>query len=219
MVKRETPIEPAGGLRWEYLARRTLGAAGRRFFWSFSVCAGLVFLSTALLFSPVFPVLSIRIPNGGLVLAAPGLSVREACILAVKRKSVGVEFSVSYTHSVNKSRVWDTWQIVDDGQLRLISSRFSAYGAGIPEPEEGQHFLVLEDSYVIEGFDLVQPSFRLFVGRIADHALEVSGQRILLKDIVPPGTSLEIIRTNQSLYSLLSTPRGGRESGSIYPKE
>ena len=54
------------------------------------------------------------------------------------------EFVILYTHSVNKGLVRD-YYIIEDKNIVLSKTRFASYGAGIPEPEELQKFIITDD--------------------------------------------------------------------------
>lgn len=82
-------------------------------------------------------------------------------------------FCISYTHSVNKGRVHDYYDINrKNNSLVLEATHFVSYGAGIPEPEEtpGAGFRKLYNGYVIENVDRQVQRLVMAVGIIANHS-------------------------------------------------
>jgi len=111
----------------------------------------------------------------------------------------GVEFSVSYTHSVNKSPVTEYYQILDS-RIYLTALRYKTFGAGMPtEPEEAQTLRYEEDDMIIEGFARPMPYLCYSIGRIAGHALHWRGQAIRLDTLDTPGQPV--------LFSVINYPR------------
>lgn len=80
-------------------------------------------------------------------------------------------FEISYTHSVNKGRVHDIYQITGDDKLLVDETIFVSYGAGIPEPEEtiGAVFEVLDNGYRIKNLRRIVSKLTMAVGIIANH--------------------------------------------------
>ncbi len=106
-------------------------------------------------------------------------------------------FVISYTHSVNKGRVHDTYRIEEDGSLTLNETEFVSYGAGIPEPEEtpGAVFTVTDTGYVISNLKRNMNELVMAVGVIADHSIKINRngeEEIMLKNLFQPQTSLII---------------------------
>ncbi|MDO4552864.1 MAG: DUF1850 domain-containing protein [Bacillota bacterium] len=141
--------------------------------------------------------------------AVPQLSVTNGdsgAVLLSYAVEPGDTFVVGYIHSVNKSLVEDHFVITEDHRIMVESTSFVAYGAGIPEPEEGQTLTITEDAVVIDGIDRLADPYRLFVGVIADHRFSMgSGDSIHLKDLVPPQTTLIFQVERQPLWQLLTT--------------
>ncbi len=118
-------------------------------------------------------------------------------------------YEISYTHSVNKGRVHDCYQILDDDTLLLDTTIFVSYGAGIPEPEEtpGAVFNVTERGYEISNLQRKLPRFLMAVGIIANHGLTLKyangeTQYFTMTDLFAPQTSLvfEIARVSLFTY-------------------
>jgi hypothetical protein len=99
----------------------------------------------------------------------------------------GTAFSVSFTHSVNKSPVSEHY-IIKDGAVFLESLRYRAFGAGMPsEPDPGQTLRYEDGEMVIEGYDREMPYLVYFVGRQAGHVLHLEDEDIPLNEIAEPG--------------------------------
>ncbi len=87
-------------------------------------------------------------------------------------------FELSYTHSVNKGRVVDTFQILPEGSLLLKKSLFQSFGAGMEDGESGPgRFSMTGDGLLLDGIDLAMPSLVVAVGSVADHRLNIPGKR------------------------------------------
>jgi len=105
----------------------------------------------------------------------------------------GDTFDMNYMHSVNRSRVTDHFVITDDYQIKVESTDFSAYGAGIPEPEGGQTITLYDDHVTIDGLDRLVDPYRFFVGTIADHNITICDDApIHFTDLVEPKSSLVV---------------------------
>lgn len=120
-------------------------------------------------------------------------------------------FAIGYTHSVNKGRVKDFYQVHEGRQLMLYKTVFVSYGAGIPEPSEteGAVFRVEADGYTIDGVNRLLPSLVMAVGVIADHSIIVGTNEFFLKDFFKPQTSLKFEVRRFSLVRLFSTKKLG----------
>lgn len=96
----------------------------------------------------------------------------------------GMTFSVSFIHSVNKSRVKETYK-VKDGAIYLESCLYSSFGAGVAtEVEEGQTLTYTEDGeMLLSGFNRRIDGLSYIVGTVSDHILEVENEEISLRDL------------------------------------
>lgn len=124
------------------------------------------------------------------------------CVSVSNRKNPGERvlshtalggFVISYTHSVNKGRVHDFYDI-DGGMLVLEKTAFVSYGAGIPEASEtdGARFAVTDDGYVITNLNRRLERLVMAVGVIAEHTMTVGDKDVLLRTLFAPQTSLSI---------------------------
>lgn len=153
------------------------------------IVCGAVVLSALL---PAVPQLSVTAGDSGEALLA-------------YRVQPGDRFTVGYIHSVNKSLVEDRFVITGEYLIMVEATSFVAYGAGIPEPEEGQTLTITDDAVVISGIDRITDPYRLFVGVTADHRFSMEGDEpIYLKTLVPPQTTLIFDVEKKSLLHLLT---------------
>ena len=107
-------------------------------------------------------------------------------------------FSLRYTHSVEKTPVVETFRVLDDGRLLLISTAYKSYGVGLPSlPSEGK--LTIRDGwFVLENLQREYRDIRLRVGPEAAVMLEQEQQSYPLHEWYPAG-SLVIIRQQLNL--------------------
>lgn len=130
----------------------------------------------------------------------------------------GDRFSMSYTHSVNKSRVTDLFTITDDYEIMVSRTSFYSYGAGIPEPEANttQTLKVYDDRIDIENIDRILTPYRFFTGTTAEHTftaldspLRVKGETlpigipVPLNDYTAPQTAMILSVEKISLIAFL----------------
>ncbi len=121
----------------------------------------------------------------------------------------GNPFSISYTHSVNKSRVEDFYTVAG-GKLVMQKTHFTSYGAGIPEPdlEAGELFSVQDDYIEISNMNRQLPALVLQTGVTADHHITDNGKEYVLNDYIPPQTRIIItVRRVSTLEALLHIRR------------
>lgn len=112
------------------------------------------------------------------------------------------EFVISYIHSVNKGKVRD-YYIIKNKNIILSKTRFVSYGAGIPEPENGQKFIIMDDYAEISDINKKIDDLYLFVGTIANHKIEIDESEIELKKIFKPQTSIKIEYKILSLFEYI----------------
>lgn len=120
-------------------------------------------------------------------------------------------FEISYTHSVNKGRVHDSYGITNQDTLLLDKTTFVSYGAGIPEAEEtpGAVFTVTEDGYVISNLQRYVKKLVMAVGIIADHGLTLrfaNGDELYftMTDLFAPQTGIIFEIKRESLFTYMN---------------
>jgi hypothetical protein len=170
------------------MAKPTLHRRAWRLGLAFFVLLGVAFGAWELI--KVWPrggVLEIRLwPDGGGVLCA-----------AMGRDET---FVVAFTHSVNRRPVYDTLRAAGD-HLVIVSSRFDAFGAGMPESTTGEGTLeVAGDGWLQWTVNRPVPEVTLRVGRVAGHRLRLKGREIPLTDLAEPGAPLTL-RVRRARFS------------------
>lgn len=122
-----------------------------------------------------------------LVLESPGQPERSVELRGIR------SFSLRYTHSVEKTPVIETFQILADGKFVLVSTKYKSYGVGLPSlPEEGT--LTVADGWLLlENIQREYQDIRLRVGTEAAVNLELANQTLPIYQWYPNG-SLVIIK-------------------------
>lgn len=119
------------------------------------------------------------------------------------RVRAGEEMVLSFTHSVNRRRVFDTLRVEAD-HLVIVSSRFDTFGAGMPEASTRDGTLrVAEDGWLEWTVNRPVPEITVRVGRVADHALSYRGREIPLLGLAEPGAPLSLRVRNSSVLDLM----------------
>ena len=100
-------------------------------------------------------------------------------------------FSVSYTHSVNRSEVEEyyRWQ---DGKLMLYKARYNNFGAGVAtELNEGEELYYDDEGFmVIDHMQIPVARMSYRVGTISDQMLHIGEKSWHLKELAPGLTSV-----------------------------
>jgi len=96
----------------------------------------------------------------------------------------GGEFAVYFIHSVNKTPVWDMYQ-VRGGEIYVVGTRYSGFGAGVPtELAPGQTLTYDENGdMLITGMALKMDRLAYVVGTVADHVCVIDGAEHSLRDL------------------------------------
>ena len=100
------------------------------------------------------------------------------------------EWMISFTHSVNRRPVYDFLRLEGKG-LRILRSRFDAFGAGMPDVSTPENPLrVGPDGWLEYTVNRWVPDLTIRVGRVAGHALHIRGRTIPFTSLAQPGTAL-----------------------------
>lgn len=96
----------------------------------------------------------------------------------------GMEFSVEFIHSVNKSPVIDVF-VIKDGEIFADRTIYSAFGAGVQTELEGNQRLEYDNEgrMVVSGFDIRFEQVKYIVGTIYDHILTIEEESISLTEL------------------------------------
>jgi hypothetical protein len=112
------------------------------------------------------------------------------------------EWMISYTHSVNRRPVYDFLRVEGNG-LRILRSRYDAFGAGMPETATPENPLRTgPDGWLEYTVNRRVPDLTIFVGRVAGHVLHVQGRSIPFTSLAEPGKALRFSAERRSLYQL-----------------
>ena len=100
-------------------------------------------------------------------------------------------FSVSYTHSVNKSEV-EEYYVWQDRQIVLYKCRYNNFGAGVATKlSPGEKLSTDENGFmVIEDMRVPVETLAYRVGTISDHVLHIGEKSWHLKTLAPSLTSV-----------------------------
>ncbi len=115
-------------------------------------------------------------------------------------------FSINYTHSVNKGRVFDFYKTGKNGRLFLYETHFVNYGAGISEPDEipGAEFKIMGNGvYALTNLNRELDQLVMAVGVVANHAIKIAGQELFLTEYFESQTRLQIFIKRVSLFEYL----------------
>ena len=150
--------------------------------------AGALVLALCAAALPVIPALTITSQKGCYVLPLKD----------------GEDFSIQYTHSVNRSPVIDTIQRTGD-TLTVRTSLFLTYGAGIPvlSDQVGSTYTETEEGFLLSGIDSEHESISLITGTYADHRLLYRQHEFVLKQTFGEKTLITLQADRVSLGRLL----------------
>ncbi len=99
-------------------------------------------------------------------------------------------FSVSYTHSVNKTNVEEYYRL-EKGSLYLFKARYRSFGAGVATELAPGQTLRYEDGYMgIENIHYQLPDLIYKVGTVSDPLIHIGQQTWHMKELAPSLTSV-----------------------------
>jgi hypothetical protein len=96
----------------------------------------------------------------------------------------GDTFSVTFTHSVNRTDVTETYEIRDGG-IYLTGCIYYDFGAGVAtEMEDGWQLSYGDNGeMIISGIDMEMTNLIYVVGTVSDHTLTINGEDYSLREI------------------------------------
>jgi hypothetical protein len=104
-------------------------------------------------------------------------------VYATRPAPEGMEFAISFVHSVNQSPVTDVFRVEGAG-IRPVEARFRSFGAGIPDVlEDGLSLSRDGPGLVVTGFRQDFTELRYIVGVVSDHILFIQGERVSLRSL------------------------------------
>ena len=113
----------------------------------------------------------------------------------------GLEFSISYTHSVNLSPVKEIY-VINGEDIVLTALEFETFGAGMPTQLEPSQTLVHlpGGGMRIEGFDRAVGQLRYMVGHGAEITLILGELHIPLSSLDAPGQTVRFSVCQRSFW-------------------
>lgn len=132
-----------------------------------------------------------------LLLAVP-IHVLEVYIVSIGKPlltmpaSPGDTFTLSFTHSVERTPVIDRYSISDDHVFVLTETFFKSLGAGSPSKPEKGTFKVEGEWFKIEGIDSRMDRILIRVSALANQTFTFKGRVLRFALLVPDGELVEI---------------------------
>ena len=151
----------------------------------------IIIVFIIILFTPLFPRLVLNNVKNN----------TNNVILKVDNK----KFIISYMHSVNKSKVRDYYIIDKDNNIILEKTRFVSYGAGIPEPEDNENFVIIDDYMEINNMNRIIENLYLFIGVTANHTIMTDEKIIELDNFFKPQTNVKIEYKRISIFEYIKS--------------
>lgn len=108
--------------------------------------------------------------------------------------SVGDEFKLAYTHSVNLSPVVDVFGWMGGEEMILRRSYFASLGAGMPHPSDfpSSQMLVLGYGLVLEGIDRPMNRLGIITDYIANQRVVLGAREASLAELAGSGASVTL---------------------------
>ncbi len=117
--------------------------------------------------------------------------------------SNGDQFTIRCIHSVEKTPVDEIYEIID-GQITLIETVYSDFGAGLPYCSfENQKFIREPGKFRITGYTLKIPRLDIRVGRYADHTFLSEKNIFKLESWEKPGKPVSFYIEKTYLFNEL----------------
>lgn len=106
----------------------------------------------------------------------------------------GEKFSVTFTHSVNKTDETELYE-VRGGEIYLTGCVYYSFGAGVAEVLDENWSLEIGDGgeMIISEINMKMAPLRYVVGTVSDHVLSIGGRQISLRGLC--GRSSSVIFT------------------------
>ncbi|MBS4193680.1 DUF1850 domain-containing protein [Lederbergia citri] len=113
-------------------------------------------------------------------------------------------FHILYTHSIHKSEVKETYNILKNDKIRLIEIMYEDTAIGMPSnAEEGETFEMIDGKYVIRNMKRDFQSINMRVAQVVgDHILTVNGHKMKFSQMVEPGSLVKLTVKRLSLLQL-----------------
>ena len=121
-----------------------------------------------------------------LVIESEGKNIKQT--LAVPQK----KFTLSYIHSVQKTPVYEVFEITKDNKLILRETAYSSLGVGLPFIEGEGHFINEQGKFKLTGLDRDFTSIPIRVSPIPEHSIIIGEKTYPLLSLVAPDDLVKI---------------------------
>lgn len=121
-----------------------------------------------------------------LIIEAEGKNIKK--IIAVPEK----KFTISFIHSVQKTPVYEVFEICEDNRLILTETTYSSLGVGLPFTEEEGKFTNEQGKFKLTGMNREFTSIPILVSPIPKHTIIVGENTYPLLSIVDPDDLVKI---------------------------
>ena len=103
----------------------------------------------------------------------------------------GEEFSVTFTHSVNRTDETELYA-VRGGEIYLTGCVYYSFGAGVAEVLDESWSLAAGDGgeMIISDINMKMTPLRYVVGTVSDHILSIGGRQISLRELCGQNSSV-----------------------------
>ncbi len=112
-------------------------------------------------------------------------------VLLRKRVRAGDSFTLSYLHSVAKSRVSGRFDVDARRGIVARETSFGSFGPGLPEVKPGDPYEVKEGMIRVQA-DQAVGELSFFVHPYTEHRLEIGATRLDLSRNLPPGSLVKV---------------------------
>lgn len=147
-------------------------------------------------------ILFISIPFQKAIVIEAGHSGKVLGYFPIQKKDK--TFHILFTHSIHLSDVKETYNVLNNGNIRLTELMYEDTSIGMPSnAEEGETFELIDGKYYIRNMNRDFPFIYLRVGQvIANHQLIVHGKKFELSSILEPGSLVKIRERQLALWHL-----------------
>ncbi|MDV2684970.1 DUF1850 domain-containing protein [Alkalihalophilus lindianensis] len=115
----------------------------------------------------------------------------EEVIHSIPDINVGDQWTIKWIHSVEKTPWEETYEVSEDGSLRLVETVFYSFGAGVPH-EKGS--MTIEDGKVVtREIDQEIEAFRWIHSHNAEFAIYLNDEILFQTEDLPHHEPLELI--------------------------
>ena len=128
-------------------------------------------------------------PRGPILVVEDSKSGR---VLHRQRVRPGEPFTLSYLHSVSKTRVRGVFEVAPDGALVVRETSYGTPGPGLPEPTASDRVEIAGGAIRVFDLDRHLPELSFFVHPYTEHAVEIRGQTLALSATLPPASLVKI---------------------------